>query len=110
MEKAVVILPTYNERENIGKIVPMIFNVANLLKDQVEISILVVDDNSPDGTSDMVKFLQETYQNLYLISDEKQGLGRAYVRGMKYAIESLHADIVFEMDADLSHDPASIPL
>lgn len=72
-------------------------------------SILVVDDNSPDGTSAIVKGLSKKFPNVFLLTGEKKGLGVAYVRGMHYAVEKLHADILFEMDSDLSHDPTVIP-
>ncbi len=67
--------------------------------------MLVVDDTSPDGTSEVVKELMKKWNNISLLSGEKKGLGAAYVRGMTYAIEKMNADVVFEMDADLSHDP-----
>jgi dolichol-phosphate mannosyltransferase len=71
--------------------------------------ILVVDDNSPDGTAEVVRAERSAWPNLHLITGEKQGLGAAYVRGMKYALNELHADVVMEMDADFSHDPGDVP-
>lgn len=104
----VVILPTYNEADNI----PVV--VANLQKvfekeTKYKFLVLVVDDNSPDGTSAVVRNLSKKYQYISLLTGEKKGLGAAYVRGMHYAVEKMKADILFEMDADQQHDPALIP-
>ncbi len=109
MHHSVIVIPTYNEKENIGTIVPMIFSVAKKLEREAIISILVVDDTSPDGTADVVRAMQAQYPNLQLILGKKEGLGKAYVRGMHHALTVLGADSVFEMDADLSHDPEAIP-
>ncbi len=107
--KIVIIIPTFNEKGNIEKLI-------NILEDEVfpniknhDMNILVVDDNSPDGTAQEVKKLMSKYKNLDLNTGEKKGLGAAYVRGMTYAIEKMGADLMFEMDADLSHDPKKIP-
>ena len=75
-----------------------------------ELHVLVVDDNSPDGTGDIVKKMQQQFPTLHLLTGQKKGLGDAYKRGMAHAIDKLNADIIFEMDADLQHDPAMIPL
>jgi dolichol-phosphate mannosyltransferase len=105
--KIVVILPTYNEKDNIA---PMI----RALQDQFrkvphDMNILVVDDNSPDGTAELVRAESKTFTNVSLITGQKQGLGAAYVRGMTHAIDQLHADAVMEMDADFSHKPEDVP-
>lgn len=107
--KAVVIIPTYNEKGNIDKLI-------NVLEEDVfpkvkgyEMGILVADDNSPDGTSDIVKDLMKKWKNLEIILGKKEGLGAAYIRGMDYAINKMNADVVFEMDADFFHDPNKIP-
>jgi dolichol-phosphate mannosyltransferase len=72
--------------------------------------VLIVDDNSPDGTWQVVEGLQKKYHSLYLLRrPQKQGLGSAYRAGFAYALEHLNADLIFEMDADLSHDPSVIP-
>ncbi|KKQ27455.1 MAG: Glycosyl transferase family 2 [Candidatus Magasanikbacteria bacterium GW2011_GWC2_37_14] len=100
----IVIIPTYNEAENIAKLVKQIFAL-NI----PELEILVVDDNSPDNTADIIKNLQPTTYNLKLIlRTGKLGLGSAYITGFKKALE-LGADFIFEMDADFSHDPNDIP-
>lgn len=105
----VIVLPTYNERENLKKLIPRIEKVFASLSDKYNPSILVVDDNSPDGTAEVVKKLASQWKNIYLLSGKKKGLGAAYVRGIEYAMEKLSADILFEMDSDLSHDPKLIP-
>jgi dolichol-phosphate mannosyltransferase len=105
--KIVVILPTYNEKENIGLMLGALrVQFRNLRHDM---NILVVDDNSPDGTADVVRAEAKQAANIFLITGQKQGLGAAYVRGMKYAINELHADAVMEMDADFSHKPEDVP-
>ncbi len=107
--KAVVIIPSYNELENIKKIIPIIEDdVFPKIKDY-KMAILVADDNSPDGTADEVKKLAAKYKNIEISSGEKNGLGAAYVRAMTYAIEKMDADVLFEIDADLQHDPLKIP-
>jgi dolichol-phosphate mannosyltransferase len=70
--------------------------------------ILVVDDNSPDGTADVVRNLQNEYDNVHLIVSQKVGLGAAYIRGMQHALAALDAVVVFKMDADFSHKPEDI--
>lgn len=107
MNHAVVILPTYNERENISPLIQDLQAEFNHIKNY-RLSILVVDDNSPDGTQTVVRQLLKQYPNLHLLTGPKQGLGKAYLRGMDYAIAKLHADVVFEMDADFQHHPHQI--
>lgn len=107
--KACVILPTYNEAENVKSVIPAIFDQAGNISSH-ELHVLVVDDNSPDGTGEVVSGLMEKYENLHLITGEKEGLGEAYKRGMAHASKELSPDLVFEMDADGQHDPALIPL
>jgi dolichol-phosphate mannosyltransferase len=72
--------------------------------------VVVVDDNSPDGTAVVIREFMRTMPNLHLLTGEKKGLGEAYKRGMAYALKELHADLIFEMDADLQHDPSLLPL
>jgi len=100
--KAIVIIPTYNESQNIVKLIEKIFSVAP------EIHILVVDDNSPDGTAELVEKLMQSDDRLHLIRRPgKLGLGTAYIAGFKYALEKGY-DAIFEMDADFSHNPEDI--
>ena len=98
--KNVVIFPTYNERENIERIIRKVFLLPR------EFHILVVDDGSPDGTALIVKHLQDEYPDkLFMLERSgKQGLGTAYIAGFEWALEHGY-DYVFEMDADFSHNP-----
>lgn len=108
MKKAVIILPTYNEKENIAKIIPVLEDeVFPKIKDW-KMEILVADDNSPDGTEEVVKKLATKYKNIEVSSGAKNGLGAAYIRGMSYATEKMDADVMFQMDADLQHDPLKV--
>ncbi|HRA99071.1 MAG TPA: polyprenol monophosphomannose synthase [Ignavibacteria bacterium] len=100
MKRILVIIPTYNEADNILKIIPLILE--NSDQDN-EYNILVVDDNSPDGTAKLVEDLNNNHVNI-LKREKKLGLGTAYVAGFRYAIKEKY-DCVFEMDADFSHDP-----
>ncbi|MGX1024580.1 polyprenol monophosphomannose synthase [Psychroflexus sp. MBR-150] len=100
MPERIVIIPTYNEIENIERV------VRNVFAQDVNFHILIVDDSSPDGTADRVKTLQEEYPerlNL-LVRTKKEGLGRAYIAGFKWALNHNY-DYIFEMDADYSHNP-----
>lgn len=104
MKKALIIIPTYNEAENIVNLINQIFN---LKVKEVEFNILIVDDNSSDGTSNLVKLLN--YDKVFILDREKKlGLGTAYIEGFRFAIKNNY-DYVFEMDADFSHDPESLP-
>jgi len=106
---ATIVLPTYNEAENIPKIIPLIFAQQQLINTH-HLSVLVVDDYSPDGTGEIVKSMQKEYPDLHLLEGDKQGLGNAYIKGMQYAIDQFDSDLIIQMDADLQHDPDIIPL
>ncbi len=108
MRKAVIVLPTYNEAKNIENILSQIFDVARKI-DNWDIHAAVVDSDSPDNTSQIVAKLMKTNKNLHIINTQKEGLGKAYIVGFKTVIEKLKPFIIFEMDADLSHDPKKIP-
>ncbi len=108
MKTAVVILPTYNEADNIGRLIDQIETEFAKIPNY-SMRILVVDDNSPDGTQTLVRQASRHYKNISLLTGKKEGLGRAYIRGMDYAVQKLHADVMFEMDADFQHDPKQIP-
>lgn len=107
--KVVVILPTYNEKGNIERLIQILEeDVLPKIKNH-NMSILVADDNSPDGTADEVKRLMKKWKNIDLNIGEKKGLGAAYVRAMTYAVEKMGAEVMFEMDADFFHDPKKLP-
>lgn len=105
----VVIMPTYNEEENIVKMIPVLENDVFPKVKNHTMNLLVVDDNSPDGTGDEVKKFMKKWKNIELLSGKKQGLGAAYVRGMQHAMKEMKADAVIEFDADFQHDPHDIP-
>jgi dolichol-phosphate mannosyltransferase len=105
--KVVIIVPTYNERGNIVQLITALQSQFQRLPQDMR--VLVVDDNSPDGTAELVRQTMRKYSNVHLITGSKAGLGAAYIRGMTYALGTLGADVVFEMDADFSHDPADVP-
>lgn len=105
----VIVLPTFNEKDNIQKIVTILEEEIFPQIKYHKMFILVADDKSPDGTADTVKKLMKKWSNISLSSGDRHGLGAAYIRGMTYAIEKMGADVLFEMDADLQHDPQKIP-
>lgn len=108
MKKVIIILPTYNEKGNIENLVEKIHEISKKVKNW-RLEILIVDDNSPDGTGKIAAKLARQWQGVYFISGQKKGLGAAYVRGMDYAIKKMKAAVLFQMDADFSHNPEKIP-
>ena len=103
MADGLVIIPTYNEIENVEAIARAVFSLKK------DFHVLVVDDNSPDGTADTVKQLQKEFNDcLFLeVRKEKSGLGTAYIHGFKWALDRKY-DYIFEMDADFSHKPSDL--
>ena len=102
-ERALVIVPTYNERENIERL------IERVLAQDARLDILVVDDGSPDGTGQVVEEIGEQNLRVHLLSrPRKMGLGTAYIAGFRWALERGY-DLVLEMDADFSHDPLHLP-
>ncbi len=101
---SIVIIPTYNEKENIENIIRAVFGLEKVFH------ILVVEDNSPDGTADIVRRMQKEFpERLFMIERKgKLGLGTAYITGFRWAIEKKY-DYIFEMDADFSHNPNDLP-
>lgn len=106
--KIVVIIPTYNEVENIGRMLDVLNQEVFPKITGHKMEVLVVDDNSPDGTVQVIQRKMKNYKDVRLLLGEKEGLGRAYARGMKYAMREMNADAVVEMDADFQHDPKDI--
>ncbi len=104
MDRKLVIIPTYNEKENIERIIRKVFSLDG------DYHILVIDDGSPDGTASIVKSLREDFpESLHIIEREgKQGLGTAYITGFRWSLEHGY-DYTFEMDADFSHNPDDLP-
>jgi dolichol-phosphate mannosyltransferase len=103
MAKSLVIIPTYNEAENITRLIPSVLGQAP------NIDVLVIDDNSPDGTAGLVRDMIKGDPRIHILDrPKKMGLGTAYVEGFRFAIEHGY-DFVFEMDADFSHSPKEIP-
>ncbi|RYU91594.1 polyprenol monophosphomannose synthase [Mucilaginibacter terrigena] len=100
MPDSIIIIPTYNEKENIERMIRKVFTLPH------DFHVLIIDDGSPDGTANIVKQLQQEYDGKLFIEERtgKQGLGTAYIHGFKWAIAH-HYDFIFEMDADFSHNP-----
>ncbi len=104
MEKSLIIIPTYNEKQNISRMIPAI------REHLPGAHIMIVDDHSPDKTADIIKNLQTRDPGLFLIERPgKQGLGTAYINAFRWALERDY-EYIFEMDADFSHDPADLPV
>lgn len=103
MPDSLVIIPTYNEKENIEKIIHKVFSLDH------DFHVLIIDDGSPDGTASIVKSLQPIYKDKLYIEERqgKQGLGTAYIHGFKWALKQQY-DYIFEMDADFSHNPEDL--
>ncbi|MCW8811576.1 MAG: polyprenol monophosphomannose synthase [Ignavibacteriaceae bacterium] len=101
--KILIIIPTYNELENLPRLLPEVFS-----KD-INIDVLIIDDNSPDGTAAFIENEQKNNNRIHLIKRQsKQGLGTAYIAGFRFALQRDY-QVIFEMDADFSHDPNEIP-
>ena len=101
--ESVVIIPTYNEKENIKTVIEKLENL------NIDLDILIIDDNSPDGTPAIIKELQKSHKNIFMIERPgKMGLGTAYVKGFRWALDKGY-QYILEMDADLSHNPEDVP-
>ena len=102
--KTMIVIPTYNEKENIASLIPQV-----LAQDQ-GIEIVVVDDKSPDGTGDLVEQMSTDNSRVHLLKRPgKMGLGSAYISGFRYALKRPDVECIFEMDADFSHGPSYLP-
>jgi dolichol-phosphate mannosyltransferase len=110
-KSVVVVIPTYNEKGNVGRSIQVLEEeVFPKVSPDWEMNLLIVDDSSPDGTSDEIRALQKIYPNLNLLENpRKGGLGNAYIKGFYYAMTKLKAQVLCEFDADLQHDPAILP-
>ncbi len=103
MNATLIVIPTYNEKENVRAMAPAVFQHAP------DVDILFVDDNSPDGTGQIIDAMIEADPRIHVLHrKEKQGLGRAYIAGFQWALKHNY-EFIFEMDCDFSHDPAAIP-
>ncbi len=106
MQKKILVtnlIPTYNEKENIDKLINKLLDLGKKNK-RYEFQILIVDDNSPDGTSEIVKKYKKKYKNIFLLSHKREGLGKAMIRGTNYCIQKLHSDVIISNEADFSFD------
>ncbi|MBI5619685.1 glycosyltransferase family 2 protein [Candidatus Gottesmanbacteria bacterium] len=106
--KAVIILPTYNERENIVAILSQLTRVTRTISG-FSFVFLVADDSSPDDTAGAVESYKGNRRDIVIVSGKKEGLGKALLRGMLYAVNVLGCDVIAQIDADLSHDPSALP-
>ena len=106
--KVFIIVPTYNEKENIGPFLEALGTEFKKIENH-EMNVLVVDGQSPDGTGEVVQALSKDNPHLYLLSTPKGGIGADYLKAMRYAISELKAEVIFEMDADFQHDPRYLP-
>lgn len=105
MDRVVVVMPTFNEAENIGRMIDELAGKEFPKIEAADMHLLVVDASSPDGTGNVVKEKMKKYDRAHLLSKEKGGLGADYIAGFKYAMKELRADAVMEMDADFQHPP-----
>jgi dolichol-phosphate mannosyltransferase len=104
MDKVVIVMPAWNEAENIKEMIKVLVN-QEFPKIKADMQLLIVDNHSKDGTDKIIEEASKKYQNIHLIQQDKPGLGWAYVRGMQYAMDKLKADAILEMDADFQHPP-----
>ncbi len=107
--KVVIVMPTFNEKDSIGRMIDELCSRVFPRVKNHKMILLVVDDKSPDGTGKIVKEKMKRCKDLYLLEGEKAGLGAAYTRGFRYAIDKLKADAIMEMDADFQHNPGDVP-
>src|SRR3972149_2014070 len=105
--RIVVVVPTYNERDNLGPLLEALEEQFPLIPHDMQ--VLVVDDNPPDGTAAVAREAAARWGNVHLLTGPKRGLGVAYVRGIEHALGDLGAGAVVQMDADFSHNPADLP-
>ena len=107
MDKVVIVMPAWNEADNIKEMIRVLTG-EEFPKIDADMQLLIVDNHSQDGTDKIVEEASKTHKNIYIIQQDQPGLGWAYVRGMRYAMNELHADAILEMDADFQHPPRFI--
>src|SRR5438067_921760 len=107
--RLVVNIPTYNEKDNIEACIKSVLAQAKNLEG-IDLHVLVSDSHSPDGTGEIVKNLSKTNPRIHYLDVKERGLGVGIVKGHRFAIDKLKADLLGQMDGDLSHDPATLPL
>ncbi len=107
-EKIIIIIPTFNESENISQMIETLENDIFPKIDRYNMNILIVDDYSNDGTAEIVKRKMLKYNNIMINQDKKKGLGEAFKRGIKFAIDKMDAGAIIKMDADFQHNPIYI--
>jgi dolichol-phosphate mannosyltransferase len=108
MRRVLIVIPTYNEIDNIQPLVASI-GLTFARQASFDVDILFIDDNSPDGTAGVITSLQTNHKNVYMLGGTKEGLGKAYIRGLTYGMGLKSYFAIVTMDADLSHDPKDIP-
>src|SRR3990167_7899634 len=106
--RLVVNIPTYNEKDNVEEIINNVLAVSKKMSD-IDLHVLVSDSRSPDGTAEIVKKISKVNPKVHYLDVKARGLGVGLVKGHRYAIDKLGADILAQMDADLSHDPSTLP-
>ncbi len=107
-KKLAIAIPTYNEAENLEELLNKLRKTVTTLK-KWQIDIVIIDDNSPDGTAKKVQKYQADFPGLHLMEGRKEGLGAAYTRAFQYILKNLKPDYIMQMDADLQHNPSDIP-
>lgn len=107
--RVTILIPTYNEKENITKLLNQLLTQTRKLRNH-KFNIVIVDDRSPDGTGEIIKNFQKKNKNIYLLTGNKNGLGNAMIRGYKYALKKLNPDIVITNEADFGFDFKDMPL
>lgn len=107
MKSISIVLPTYNEAENISSMLSALLHMGST--NNYDLKIHVIDDNSPDGTAEIVKEVSKDNNNIHLVNGEKEGLGKAYIRGFKHVLSEHDPEVVVMMDCDFSHDPYAVP-
>src|SRR3990167_10209007 len=107
--RLVVNIPTYNEKDNVEEIINNVLAVSKKMSD-IDLHVLVSDSRSPDGTADIVKKISKVNPKVHYLNVKVRGLGIGVVKGHRFAVDKLKADLLAQMDGDLSHDPSTLPV